>query len=73
MKIIITLALLAILGALAGAGFFMLRRSDGKANRLSGMAKALAWRVGLSVSLFLFILLAWSMGWIEPTGLPISR
>jgi hypothetical protein len=73
MKIIITLALLAILAALAGAGFFMLRRSGGKASRLSGMARALAWRVGLSVSLFLFILLAWSLGWIEPTGLPVGR
>jgi hypothetical protein len=73
MKIIIVLALLAILGALAGAGFFMLRRSTDKAGRVSGMAKALAWRVGISVSLFLFILLAWSLGWIEPTGLPLSR
>jgi hypothetical protein len=28
--------------------------------------------VGLSIALFLFILLAWYMGWIQPTGIPIS-
>lgn len=34
------------------------------------MARALAVRVGLSVALFLFVLLSWLMGWIRPTGLP---
>jgi len=24
------------------------------------------------VALFLFILLAWSLGWIHPTGLPVQ-
>jgi hypothetical protein len=31
------------------------------------MARALAWRVGISVALFLFILFSWWMGWIQPT------
>jgi hypothetical protein len=36
------------------------------------MARALAVRVGLSVSVFLLVLLAWYMGWIKPSGIPIS-
>jgi hypothetical protein len=37
------------------------------------MARALTVRVALSVALFLFILLAWHFGWIEPRGIPVSR
>jgi len=73
MKIVIVVALLAILGALASAGVFMLRRDPRKEGRESRMAWALALRVGLSISLFLFVLLAWWLGWIQPTGLPLSR
>lgn len=74
MKIVIVLALVAIVGALGGAGLFMLRRdSAGGADRASRMARALALRVGLSVALFLFILLAYLLGWIQPSGIPVSR
>jgi purine-cytosine permease-like protein len=74
MNIVILLALTAIVATLAGAGFFMLRRgSEAPGQRSKHMAKALAWRVGLSVTLFLFVLLAYSLGWIEPRGIPISR
>ena len=27
----------------------------------------------LSVALFLFVLLAWKMGWMRPSGLPVGR
>ena len=37
------------------------------------MARALTLRIGLSIALFLFILLSWFMGWIQPTGLPTGR
>ena len=37
------------------------------------MARALTWRVLLSIALFVFILLAWAMGWIQPSSLPLSR
>jgi hypothetical protein len=37
------------------------------------MARALAVRVALSVALFLFILLSWHMGWIEPRGIPLPQ
>jgi len=74
MKIVIVIVLIGVLGALASAGFFMLRKSsDDDGQRDKRMARALAVRVGLSVALFVFILAAWKMGWITPTGLPTGR
>lgn len=73
MKWIIGLALLAIVGALARAGRAMLKDGRDGRPKTNRMANALALRVALSVALFLFILLAWEFGWIEPTGLPIGR
>jgi NADH:ubiquinone oxidoreductase subunit 6 (subunit J) len=72
MKIILVLAFIGILMALAAAGLFMLKNGSG-ANSKRGpkMARALAIRVGVSVALFLFILLSYWMGWIQPTGLPV--
>lgn len=72
MKIVIVLALVAILGALGGAGLFMLKRGRPQDGRDDRMAWALALRVGLSVALFLFVLLSYWMGWIRPTGLPVN-
>lgn len=69
---LLLLALAGILCALAAAGFFMLRR-PGKDAKADAMARALAWRVGLSIALFLFVLLCWAMGWIEPRGVPLNR
>lgn len=37
------------------------------------MATALGFRVAFSVSLFLIILLLYFLGYIHPTGIPISR
>lgn len=71
MKFVILIAFIGILGALAAAGVFMLRKGRGDNKRSPNMARALALRVALSVTLFLIILLSWKMGWIEPTGLPV--
>jgi hypothetical protein len=72
MKTFMVLLLIAVLGALASAGVFMLRKDkDGGERRSKDMARALALRVALSVTLFLLILLSWRMGWIQPTGLPV--
>ena len=76
MKYLVVVAFLAILASLASALFFMMRNGrDGKDDRAKGnrMAKALALRVGLSIVLFLCILAAWQLGYIQPTGLPASR
>ncbi len=70
MKWVVTIFFIAIVASLAGALFFMMRRSpedgEAKGNR---MATALALRIGLSVGLFLILLLAYFLGWIEPTGI----
>jgi hypothetical protein len=71
MKIIIMLAFVGILAALAVAGRFMLK--GGARNKPGQMARALAWRVGLSVLLFIFLLLSYKLGWIQPTGIPVGR
>ena len=74
MKIIVVLALVGIIAALASAGVFMLRRSDAPGEgRDAKMARALAVRVGLSVTLFLFVLFSYWMGWIQPSGIPAGR
>ena len=70
MKTVMVLMLLAVLVALAGAGFFMVKKGDNGDQRNHRMARALALRVGLSVALFLFILLSWAMGWVHPGGIP---
>ena len=54
--------LIAIVASLASAAVFMVRgRGDSRR-----MAKALAWRVGLSVSLFLLLVLGYALGLIQP-------
>jgi Protein of unknown function (DUF2909) len=76
MKVLMVVVLVAVLGALASAGFFMLKRDPGAATndpaaRDRRMARALAVRVGLCVALFIIILISWAMGWVRPGGLPV--
>ena len=74
MKALIVVVLVAIVVVLGSAGVAMLRRpSDDKPRDATRMARALALRVVLSIALFLFILLAWWLGWIQPSGLPVAR
>lgn len=76
MTAVIVIALLGILAALASAGVFMLKRpKEGESGPVADkrMARALAVRVGLSITIFLLILLAWKLGWIAPKGLPTGR
>jgi len=69
MKVIVAIAFIAILAALASAGIAMLRDGrDGKP-KTKRMANALALRVGLSVLLFICILISYKLGWIQPTGI----
>ncbi len=71
MKYVIVIAFVGILGALAMAGFFMLRGGGG--DKGGNMMRALAVRVGLSILLFAFILLSYWLGWIHPTGVPLGK
>jgi cytochrome b561 len=73
MTYLVALAFFAILASLAAALFFMMRDgTEGKA-KTSNMAKALAFRIGISVVLFACILIAWKLGYIQPTGLPLQK
>ena len=77
MNYLVALAFIAILASLASALFFMLRGSssdskDGK-RKASNMARALAFRIGFSVLLFICILVAWKLGYIQPTGIPTGK
>ncbi|MES1264853.1 MAG: twin transmembrane helix small protein [Variovorax sp.] len=73
MKYLVALAFLGILASLGFALFFMLRDGrDGRA-KSGGMARALTFRIGLSVLLFLCLLLAWKLGYIQPGGLPVGK
>ena len=70
MTYLVALAFIAILGSLGSALFFMMKDgADGK-RKTSNMARALALRVGFSILLFVCILIAWKMGYIQPTGVP---
>lgn len=65
MKIFVAIAFILIIGSLGSALFFLMR-DKGKSNRT---VHALAMRVGLSITLFLLVLGAYKMGWIQPTGI----
>jgi len=74
MTYLIALAFLGVLASLATALFFMVRNKpeNDDVPKASPMAKALAFRIGISVVLFISILLSWKMGWIHPTGIPLT-
>lgn len=64
-KVIIIAGLVAIVLSLA-SGLFFLVYDKGESKK---MVNALSVRVGLSVLLFLLLLLAWSQGMIKPHGM----
>ena len=73
MKYLVLLAFVAIIGSLGSALFFMMRDGQGGRPKTSNMARALAVRVGVSIVLFICILAAWKLGYIQPTGIPVGK
>ncbi len=73
MTYLIALAFLAILASLGTALFFMMRDGRDGQPKTHRMAHALAFRVGFSVLIFICILIAWKLGYIQPTGLQAGR
>ena len=63
-KMIISLFALIILYCL-GSGLFYLVLDKSQSDRV---VKALSWRVGLSLSLFILLFIAYGLGWIHPHG-----
>ena len=64
MSYLIAFAFIAILGSLAFALYFMMKDGTGGKAKTSHMARALAIRVGLSLSLFLLLMAAYYFGLI---------
>jgi len=60
MRYLVILVLVAIVGSLASALFFMMK-DQGRSDR---MVWALTWRVGLSVVLFLLLMASYYFGFI---------
>ena len=73
MKLLLGLAFAIILGALIVAGVLMVRGGRKGDSSGGGMMRALAVRIAVSVLVFACIVVAWALGWIQPTGLPLSR
>ncbi|MFZ4527143.1 MULTISPECIES: twin transmembrane helix small protein [Undibacterium] len=65
MKILVAIAFFLIIFSM-GSALVYLMKDKGKSNRT---VQALAFRVGFSITLFLLILFANKMGWIQPTGI----
>lgn len=75
MKYLVILAFIAILASLGSALFFMMRGGTALDSKRKGrnMVRALAFRVGFSILLFICILVAWKLGYIQPTGIPAGK
>jgi len=67
LDLIVIVLFVAVLASLAVALGFLLR-SRGSSR---GLANALTVRVGLSVLLFVLLMVAWYAGLIEPHGIPV--
>ena len=67
MKWLVVIAFALILGSLASAMVYLIRDRG----RTRNVVRALGFRVGFSILLFLLILFANWMGWIQSTGVPI--
>jgi Protein of unknown function (DUF2909) len=68
----ILVAFVAILVSLGFALFYLLRGGTEGKIKTNRMARALAFRVGFSIMLFLCILVGWKLGLIHPTGIPLN-
>jgi len=64
-KIIVLLFIIAILYNLGSGLVYLVRRKKGESTKV---AKALTWRIGLSLLLFVLLFVAYALGWIKPHG-----
>ena len=67
MKWIVVIAFVLIIGSMVSAMVFLIRDRG----RTRNVVRALGFRVGFSIALFLLILFANQMGWIQSTGVPV--
>jgi hypothetical protein len=69
-KIIVVLMLVAILVSLFSALAFLYKKKSGKDTRT---VRALTWRIGLSLTLFVLLMAGYYFGVIPPQGLSGGR
>ncbi len=62
-KLVIIAVMFVILYCLGSGLYFLIKKKP------KNLARSLSWRIGLSIGLFLFLLLAASLGWIHPHGI----
>jgi TRAP-type C4-dicarboxylate transport system permease large subunit len=62
-KYLIVLVLVLIIASLGKALYYL---SSSKPEDSGKMVKALAWRIGLSVGLFVLLIVGYYLGWISP-------
>jgi len=71
-KMIIVVAFFAIVFSLGSAMVHLVSNKKGDPKKIKSdsnkLFKSLAWRIGLSVALFLFLMLSYFAGWIKPQG-----
>ena len=65
MKYVILLFIVFILGSLFSALYYMIK-DKGQSTRT---VRALTWRIGLSITLFLILMICYHFGFIEPQGM----
>lgn len=65
MRYVILIFILFILGSLFSALYYMIR-DKGQSTR---MVRALTWRIGLSITLFLILMIGYHFGFITPHGM----
>lgn len=73
MKYLVIVGFLVIIGTLASALVFMMKGQGEGQSKNKKMAWALAARVGVSIVLFVTILVAWKLGYIQPSGIAAGQ
>lgn len=67
LKLVAIVIFLAILTSLGTALFHLVRRGEQQASAKT--AKALTFRIGLSLLLFILLVIALAGGWLKPSGI----
>ncbi|EKE01736.1 MAG: hypothetical protein ACD_21C00066G0005 [uncultured bacterium] len=61
-KLIIIALFLFIFYSLGRALYFLVRDPE----QSTRVVRALSWRIGLSIALFVFLMIAFALGWVTP-------
>jgi len=64
-KWLVLVIFFAIILSMASAMLHLVHDYRGESKR---MVRALSWRIGLSITLFIVLWATWKLGWIEPRG-----